>query len=308
VNILAGPLAGWTPQTGDNAVTIGVFDGVHIGHRSIIEQLESSGDPATVLTFDPHPAEVLSPGRHPRLITTIEERAELLERAGVDTMGVLDLNEIRHFEPDRFVGDVLVGKLGVDCLVVGSDFHFGKDRSGDVAYLRRAGEQLGFDVVAADLVESGGDVVSSTRIRAAIEAGEVGAAAAMLGSRFQLSNEVLHGEKRGRDLGFPTANLRPPERKVIPGRGIYAVFARFEGERLPAAVSVGVRPTFGGGELLIEAFVLDFEGDLYGKTMTIEFVERLRPELEFENVGALIARMSDDVEDVRRILDAAVAG
>jgi riboflavin kinase/FMN adenylyltransferase len=288
-------------------VTVGVFDGVHLGHRAILERLRSREMPSLVLTFDPHPAEVLSPGTDPRLITTIEERLVLLEKAGVDTVGVLDLALIRHFPPERFVSEVLVDRLGVGCLVVGTDFHFGKDRAGDVPFLMGSGSMHGFEVVVVDLLEQSG-VVTSSRIRDLIEAGEVAAAAALLGSRYRLSNVVVQGESRGRGLGFPTANLRPPSRKVIPGRGIYAAFAEFGGETYRAAVNVGVRPTFGGGELLIEAYLLDFEGDLYGDVLTLEFVERLRPELEFADIDSLVSRISDDVANVRRILGSAVAG
>jgi len=300
-----GPLSAWPRQEPPNALTVGVFDGVHIGHRMLLERLTASPYPATVLTFDPHPAEVLSPGTDPRLLTTIEERVDLLEKAGVDTVGVLHLAEIRHLEPGRFVSEVLIDRLGIGRLVIGSDFHFGKDRAGDVSYLTGAGERHGFEVEVVGLLESDG-VVSSSRIRALVEAGDVVAAAALLGSRYRLSNVVIDGEKRGRGLGFPTANLRPPERKAIPGHGIYAALAGTGGLVYPAAVNVGVRPTFGESELLIEAYLLDFEGDLYGSVLTLEFVEHLRPELEFEDVDALIERMNDDVNSVRRILNSPV--
>ncbi len=305
MKVLDGPMADWDPQPPPNAVTLGVFDGVHIGHRAILEQLTATPYPSTVLTFDPHPAEVLSPGTHPRLLTTIEERLALLEKAGIGTVGLLDLTEIRHFEPERFISEVLVGKLGVATFVIGSDFHFGRDRTGNVAYLMEAGERQGFDVVVVDILESSG-VVSSTRIRELIEAGDVSGASALLGSRFRLSNVVIDGDKRGRDLGFPTANLRPPPGKVIPGHGVYAAFVELDGQIHPAAVNVGVRPTFGGKELLIEAYLLDFEGDLYGRVLTIDFVEKLRPELEFENADALVGQMNDDVTRVRRILNSPV--
>jgi riboflavin kinase/FMN adenylyltransferase len=301
VKVLEGSLAGWEAQTSPGAVTIGVFDGVHKGHRVLLDVLRAQGGSPTLLTFDPHPAEVLSPGTNPRLITTIEERIRLLQGLGVEVVGVLDLSEIRHYEPARFVAEVLVDKLAATSIVVGNDFHFGRDRAGDVDFLRAAGERHGFRVVAVDLHESGG-VITSTRIRDLIESGEVTAASDLLGSRYRLSNVVDHGEKRGRALGFPTANLRPPERKVIPGNGIYAAFAELDGRAHPAAVNVGVRPTFGGGELLVEAYLLDFEADLYGRVLTLEFVDRLRPEVQFDDVGALVARMNDDVAGVRRIL------
>lgn len=305
MKVLEGPWEGWAPQHGPVALTVGVFDGVHIGHRVILDRLESSPFSATVLTFDPHPAEVLAPGTDPRLITTVEERIALLGAEGVETVGIVDLAEIRHLEPAQFVAELLVGKLGAGLLVVGGDFHFGKDRSGDVAYLREAGVQHGFDLDVVDLLDSQG-VVSATRIRDLIEAGDVSAASALLGSRYRLSNVVIDGEKRGRALGFPTANLRPPLRKVIPGHGIYAAYAHIDGEDHLAAVNVGVRPTFGDSELLIEAYLLDFEGDLYGQALTVEFVEKLRPELEFVSVEALVERIEQDVADVRRILKSPV--
>ncbi|MGH8916359.1 MAG: bifunctional riboflavin kinase/FAD synthetase [Acidimicrobiia bacterium] len=306
MKVLDGPVAGWAPQRPPNAVTIGVFDGVHIGHRSVLGKLTSLLLPSTVLTFDPHPAVVLSPGFEPRLITTIDERLALLEQAGVDTVGVLDLAEVRRYPPERFVSEVLLAKLGVRSLVVGADFHFGRDRAGDVAYLRKAGERHGFEVLVVDLVESAG-VVSSTRIRRLIEAGDVSGAAALLGTRFRLSNDVVDGDKRGRLLGFPTANLRPPPGKVIPGNGVYAAFVEIGHQDRPSAVNVGVRPTFGASELLIEAYVLDFDGDLYGRELTVEFVEKLRPELEFDDIDDLVEQMTDDVARARLILDSSVS-
>lgn len=298
---LRGPLAGWAVEHGPCALTVGVFDGVHIGHRMILDRLKASSYPATVLTFDPHPAEVLSPGTHPRLLTTIEERIDLLGQAGVKTVGVLDLSEIRHLDPEQFVSEVLVERLGAGLLVVGQDFHFGRNRAGDVSYLRRAAEREGFEIEVVELVGSDG-VVSSTRIRDLVEVGDVSSAAVLLGSRYRLSNVVVDGEKRGRTIGFPTANLRPPSRKVIPGHGVYAAVAHHEGAAHMAAVNVGVRPTFGGRELLIEAYLLDFEDDLYDSVLTLEFVEKLRQEIEFENVDALVKRISDDVATVRQIL------
>jgi riboflavin kinase / FMN adenylyltransferase len=301
VKVLDGPWVSWPPPSGPTALTVGVFDGVHIGHRLILDRLRSSPYSTTVLTFDPHPAEVLSPGTNPRLITTIDERLVLLADEGVTTVGILDLAEIRHLDPSRFVAEVLMGRLGVGSLMVGTDFHFGKDRAGDVAYLREAGGLHGFDVEVVDLLASDG-IVSATRIRTQIEAGDVSSASALLGSRYRLSNTVIGGEKRGRALGFPTANLRPPRRKVIPGHGIYAAYAHVDGEAHLAAVNVGVRPTFGDSELLIEAYLLDFEDDLYGQLLTLEFVEKLRPELEFENVDALVDQIKEDVAIVRRTL------
>lgn len=299
---MTGPLVDWPSRGGRSAVTVGVFDGVHLGHREIIRRLTESGLPVTVLTFDPHPAEVLGSVTSPRLITTIEERLALLETVGVDRVGVLDLGEIRFQSPEEFVNDVLVKRLGSARVAVGPDFRFGHDRAGDVASLMGAARRHGFEVEVVDPVTHDG-VISSSRIREAIEFGELDLATAMLGSRFRLGGEVVRGDSRGREIGFPTANIDPPRRKVIPQDGIYAALARVDGNSHRAAVSIGVRPTFGGGRRLVEAHLLDFEGDLYGKHLTLEFVARIRPELMFRDVDALVARMEEDVTLTRSILD-----
>ena len=301
MNTLVGPWADWQPTTTPTSLTIGVLDGVHLGHRALIDSLRPHGT-STVLTFDPHPIEVLRPGTPPRLITTIDERLALLEAAGVGLTGVLDLAEIQELDPKVFIKGILVDKLSATSLTVGSDFRFGKDRGGDVTLLEDQGRGSGYEVDAIDLVTDLGEPISSSRIRALIESGDVAGAAALLGSRYRISNEVVHGDKRGHDMGFPTANLLPPERKVIPGSGVYAAVGYLDGAAHMAAVNVGIRPTFGGGELLIEAFLLDYDSDLYGQLLTIEFVAKLRPELEFDGVEALVARMHEDVEETREIL------
>lgn len=284
-------------------MTIGVLDGVHRGHRALLAHL-NQGLVRVVLTFDPHPLEILRPGTPPRLITTIGERIDLLGVAGADVVGVLDLSEIKEQAPEQFVSDVLVGKVNAEHVVVGADFRFGKDRAGDVELLKRTGKEHGFAVEPIELVEDLGAPISSSRIRGLIESGHVDEAADLLGSRFTLTNTVVDGDKRGRDIGFPTANLQPPQRKLIPATGVYACFVRVRGEVHPAAVNVGVRPTFGGEELLIEAFILDFSGDIYGEPLTVEFVEYLRPELRFDDVEALVAQMGEDVSRSRDILAA----
>lgn len=301
MKVLAGPWRSWDGPGGDTSVTIGVLDGVHIGHRALMARLDEKLI-RTVLTFDPHPVEVLRPGTHPRLVTTIEERIGLLAGAGADCVGVLDLAEIKEQAPEEFVEAVLAAKLGIAHLVVGEDFRFGKDRSGDVALLRKMGTGLGFEVETIGLVADGHGAVSSSRVRDLIEEGDVAAASTILSTWFRLTGTVVEGDKRGRELGFPTANLRPPGRKVIPATGVYACFATVRGTRRDAAVNVGVRPTFGGGELLVEAYVIDFDEDLYGEAMTLEFVSYLRPELNFDSVADLVARMGEDVENARIIL------
>lgn len=301
MKVLDGPWSGWDVGRRPTSATIGVLDGVHRGHRELLARLDPTMN-RTVLTFDPHPVEVLRPGTPPRLLTTIEERVALLGDAGIETAGVLDLNEIKDLQADDFVREVLVAGLGIGHLVVGEDFRFGRDRTGDVGLLTRLGAELDFRVETITLVARDGAPVSSSRIRALVEMGEVATAADLLSSWFQVENEVVHGDERGRELGFPTANLRPPERKVVPATGVYSCFAIVDGVRRDAAVNVGVRPTFGGGELLIEAHILDFAGDIYGNTLTLEFVDYTRPELAFSGADELVARMGEDVALTRNVL------
>lgn len=296
-------LASWPVMESGSAVIIGVLDGVHIGHQALLRQLGDAYT-KTVLTFDPHPMEVLRPGSHPRLITDLEERIELLASNGVERVGVLDLTEVREYPPEEFVESVLIDRLRIGRLVVGADFRFGRDRAGDVKLLRSLGASHGFEVETIALVDDGAEIVSSSRIRHMIEDGEVGPAAGLLGSRYRMTGKVIQGDKRGREIGFPTANMHPPIRKVIPAIGIYAAFVRIGRTTHQAAINVGVRPTFGGGELLVEAYVLDFDADLYGSQITVEFVEYLRPEKKFDGVEPLVEAMTADVVEARRFLDA----
>lgn len=304
MKVLDGRWQDWTEATDRSSVTIGVLDGVHTGHRALLASLDDSMT-RTALTFDPHPVEVLRPGTPPRLITTIEERVELLDSAGVECVGVLDLAEIKEQSPREFVERVLVERLGVGQLVVGVDFRFGKDRSGDVQMLARLGREIGFEVETLDLITDDLLVISSSRIRDLIETGEVAIASTLLETWFTVTNTVIDGDKRGRDIGFPTANIRPPLRKVVPGTGVYSCFASVGGARHDAAVNVGYRPTFGGGELLIEAHILDFDHEIYGDDLTLEFVEYTRPELKFSGVEELVAQMEKDVARSRLVLEQA---
>ena len=307
MKVLEGPWSDWPEADRGSSVTIGVLDGVHLGHMALLARLDPSMN-RTALTFDPHPIEVLRPGSPPRLITTIEERIRLLTEVGVDCVGVLDLGAIKEQAPEHFVEGVLVDKLRVGHLVVGEDFRFGKDRAGDVSLLESLGERLGFEVDTIALVRDDGGPVSSSRIRDLIETGRVTAAGHLLGRWFSLTNEVVAGDKRGREIGFRTANLEPPGRKVVPGDGVYSCFAEIEGTRHDAAVNVGVRPTFGGGDRLIEAFLLDFNEDIYGRAMTLEFVAHMRPELEFPGVDELVSQIEEDVSATREILERARSG
>ena len=289
-----------------SSITIGVLDGVHLGHRALLAHLDRSMR-RTVLTFEPHPIEVLRPGTHPRLITTLEERTGLLHSLGVDRVVALDLGTIKDLAPADFVSRHLVDEMDVGHLVVGSDFRFGRDRAGDIELLRRLATEGGWKVEAIDLVADEEAAISSSRVRSLIEGGEIIRATSMLGSHFVVTGEVVHGDKRGREIGFPTANMRPPERKVIPATGVYACFATVGGTTHQAAVNVGYRPTFDGTELLVEAYILDFDEEIYGETIAVHFVQRLRPELKFESVESLVGAMTGDVARAREVLEATAA-
>jgi riboflavin kinase/FMN adenylyltransferase len=302
MKVVDGSYETWEPRGESTAATLGVFDGVHLGHRELLARAFAHHGTATVITFDPHPVEVLAPGSLPQLITTLNERLALLEELGTELVSVLDLAEVRHFRPQQFVDEILIGKLAVASLTIGEDFHFGKDRAGDVAFLNTAATRAGFKVDIVGLVSEGGQTVSSSRIRKLIEAGSVADAAALLGSRYRVSGPVVDGDKRGRDIGYPTANLRPIIRKVTPGDGVYATLTRVGDSTYMSATNVGTRPTFGGGERLIEAHLLDYAGDIYGEEITIEFVERLRPELEFKSIAELLEHIREDVRRSREIL------
>lgn len=286
-----------------SAVTVGVFDGVHRGHVRLIcrlvERARSEGLSVGVLSFDPHPVEVLAPGRAPLLITSPERRVELLEDLGIDWVGMLDLAQVRMMSPEKFVSDVLVRRAASQLVLVGDDFRFGHDRRGDVATLKEAGERLGFEAGSVSLVADDGQVISSTRIRALIAEGRVAAAAELLGRPHRISGPVIHGEARGRTLEYPTANLVSPAGIVMPADGVYAVRANDR----DGVASLGVRPTFGhGGSRLLEVHLFDFDKDLYGTMLEVDFVERLRGEERFESVDDLVAQMHRDTVAARLIL------
>ncbi len=274
---------------------MGTFDGVHLGHRQVIEGADS------VLTFDPHPVSVVAPRHTPKLLTPLARKAELIEELGVQELIVIPFDvAFAAKTADEFVNDVLVGTLGATSVAIGENFRFGHKAQGDPRLLA-ADER--FRTVVHPLLEVDGEIVSSSHIRGLVLAGEVAEAAALLGAPFQLRGEVVHGDERGRELGFPTANLVPEEALVCPGHGVYACVACDDPTRPhPAAVSIGVRPTFqtGRGEL-IEAYLLDFEGDLYGRELRLDFLARLRGERRFETAQALIEQMHRDVQRTREI-------
>jgi riboflavin kinase/FMN adenylyltransferase len=274
----------------ERRVAVGTFDGVHRGHREVIAGSDS------VLTFEPHPVSVVAPQHTPKLLTTLEVKAELIASLGVEELIVIPFDaEFAARSADDFIDGVLVGALGATQVAIGENFRFGHKAQGDPRLLA-ADER--FTTVVHPLLEVDGEIVSSSHIRGLVLAGEVAQATHFLGAPFQLRGEVSHGDERGRELGFPTANLVPDEDLACPGHGVYACLA----DGRPAAVSIGVRPTFktGRGEL-IEAYVLDFAGDLYGTELRLEFLERLRGERRFDTPDALIEQMHRDVERTREI-------
>lgn len=278
-------------------VAVGEFDGVHLGHRAVIEGSD------TVLTFEPHPLAVVRPEVAPKLLTSLERKAELVAQLGVEELVVIPFDTaFAHRSARDFIDDVLVGTLQATRVSVGDDFRFGHGAQGDTALLRADGR---FEAHVTPLVEVEGEVVSSTHIRGLVLAGEVDHAAVFLGAPFAMRGEVVPGDRRGRTLGFPTANLVPDEALVCPGHGIYATRVAWDGERHVAAVNVGVRPTFESGRgVLVEAYVLDWAGDLYGAQLTVEFVTRLRGERRFDSAEALVAQMHADVAAAREICGA----
>jgi riboflavin kinase/FMN adenylyltransferase len=271
-------------ETRPRHVAIGVFDGVHLGHRKVIEGAE------TVLTFDPHPMFVLRHDAAPKLLTPLALKSRLLEQLGAKEMVLIEFNkDFAQVTAEEFVRDVLIDRLGATHVSVGENFRFGAKAQGDPAYLATFDE---FKTSVVPLVESGGEIVSSTQIRGLIAAGEIGRADALLGYPFTMVGEIIHGDKRGRELGFPTANLAPDEHDCVPGHGVYAALT----DGVPSAVNVGVRPTFQTGRgVLVESFLIDWSGDLYGKTVEIQFLERLRGEKRFEGAEPLIEQMHLDV-------------
>lgn len=271
-------------------VAVGEFDGVHLGHRQVIEGSD------TVLTFEPHPLQVVRPEAAPRLLTSLEVKAELISELGVQELVVIPFDKgFAAQSPQEFIDEILVGRLAATAVSVGENFRFGHRAAGDPEALQADPR---FDTRVVPLVEVDGEVVSSSHIRALVTAGEVDLAAKMLGAPFQMRGEVVSGDRRGRTLGFPTANLVPDERLVIPGHGVYA--GRADG--MCAAINVGVRPTFGTGRaVLVEAYVLDQELDLYGHVLRVDFLQRLRGERRFESVERLVDQMGADVELAREI-------
>ncbi len=288
-------------------LTIGVFDGVHRGHQEIIRQLTAgahqSGAPAVLLTFSPHPAKVLA-GREIPCLTTPEERAEILFALGVDDVITMPFTrELADRAAEDFMAE-LKTRLGLRKLLIGYDFALGKGRAGDFQRLSQIGRELDYDVQAVEAVRLSEDVISSTLIRQTIADGAVALAAAKLGRYYSVQGPVIPGDGRGRAIGIHTANIELPAEKALPANGVYATWAFVDGEKRPSVTNIGLRPTFTGGEALprVEAHLLDYSGDLYGKILKLEFVERLRGEQKFPSVEALITQIRLDSEQARGML------
>jgi riboflavin kinase / FMN adenylyltransferase len=286
------PLPDVEPGSAPRSIAIGTFDGVHLGHREVIRGSD------TALTFEPHPLAILHPEATPKLLTPFAVKRDLIAGLGVEELVVIPFDrEFASLSAEQFVADVLVGRLGAKRVSVGENFRFGKGARGTPDFLRSHDE---FETRVVPLVEVAGETVSSSHVRGLVLAGDVRQAAEFLGGPFLFEGEVVMGDRRGRELGFPTANIVPDDALVCPGHGVYAAWAH----GYPAAVNVGVRPTFETGRgLLVEPHLIGFAGDLYGETLRIAFIERMRGEKRFESVDALIEQMQRDVVHAREICE-----
>jgi riboflavin kinase/FMN adenylyltransferase len=287
------------------ALAVGVFDGVHIGHRHVLRQLVeaagSDGLKPAVLTFDPHPLALVAPDLAPRMLTTIDQRMDQLSAAGVELVAVLAFDDaVRHMSAEAFVEDILVKALHSKLIVAGEDFRYGENRRGDVALLEELGLRLGFTAMTSSLVGDG-EPISSTRIREAIEAGDVVTAATSLGRGYELVGSVVPGSGRGEEMGFATANVAVANSLAIPGHGVYAVRAGV-GEMVPAVANIGTRPTFGDGEEVVEVHIIDRNLDIGGDRIGVEFVARIRDEQRFSGVAELADQIGADIAAARLIL------
>lgn len=294
----------------NSVITVGTFDGVHAGHRAIIDKVVAKAGErqarGIIVTFDPHPREIINPGDAGiKLLTTLPERCEILDELGIDMMVVIPFDrDFSLLSSEEFVRDIIYKKVGVSEFVIGYDHHFGRNREGSIDTVKRIGEELGFDACVVSKQEVGNRTVSSTAIRKALsEEGDVEQAARFLQRPYRLNGMVVHGDKRGKEIGYPTANLKPEDkRKVIPANGVYAVKVRVEGEWYGGMMNIGVRPTFDGNEQTLEVHLFDFSKDIYGKNVQVRFLERIRDEKKFSGVDELKARLDSDKEEALRIL------
>ena len=297
--------SGW----GRCVLTVGVFDGLHRGHQELVQacvvKAKELGLPSVLMTFDPHPAEVVRPGSHPAELITLRRKAELAAELGVDAFLVLPFTPVvAATEPQAFVHDVIVDKLHAACVVVGENFRFGHRGAGDLDLLRTLGARFGFTAQGVRLVSKDTLTVTSTLVRASVDAGDVTAAAEALGRPHRVEGVVVHGDGRGgTQLGYPTANLDVVPHGAVPADGVYAGWFLLGDRRSPAAISIGSNPTFSGRVRTVEAFVLDQGGNFYGRRVALDFVERLRGMVRYDSVEALVEQIGRDVEQTREILE-----
>jgi len=290
-------------------VTIGNFDGIHLGHRYIftkmIDEARQVGCKTIVISFDPHPKMVLYPDRRPfYLISTQEEKIGMLAGIGIDAYLILPFSlEYAQTTAEEFIEDLLWKRLRIRKIIIGHDYTFGRGGQGNEALLTEEGKRLGFDVEAMNAFRINNEIVSSTKIREAILKGDVDFAAALLGRPYNISGLVVPGDKRGIELGFPTANVEA-NKELLPARGVYAVHCILKEKSLNGVLNIGYKPTFSGGRLTIEVHILDFDGDIYGEFLDVLFIQRLRDEIKFAGPGELIAQIHQDILNVRRLLKA----
>ena len=289
----------------ETVVTVGVFDGVHEGHRHLLRQVVAAADGRyipTVVTFSNRPITVLDPGTEPSYLTTVDERVDLIKQQGIELVVCLEFTlKLAQVTAEAFA-KLLADSLKMKGLVLGPDSALGKDRQGDFSFMRKQGDELGFSVRSVEPLEIQGQAVQSRRIRAAVADGNMSICPKLLGRNHHLSGTVVVGDQRGRTLGFPTANIEIDEQLLLPGDGIYATWAIIDGKRHKSATSIGIRPTFGLTQRLVEVYVMDFSDDLYGKTVDVEFIKKVRDQEKFDGLEALITQIKRDVEDCRQVL------
>lgn len=299
-----------TRRIPNSVVTVGTFDGVHAGHRVLIQKVVDTARRrnarSVIVTFDPHPREIINPGASGiRLLSTLSERCELLADIGIDEMVVIPFDrDFSLMDSETFLENVIWARIGVSEFIIGYDHQFGRDRSGTIETVQRVGERIGFDVSVVSRQEVGDRTVSSTTIRRALQdAGDVRLASRLLGRDYRLNGTVVHGDSRGKTIGFPTANIQPEDvRKVIPKRGVYAVMVRIEGMYYSGMMNIGVRPTFRGEEERLEVHLFNFDKEIYGIRLQVRFVERVRDEISFSAVEQLKKQLYQDRAECKRIL------
>lgn len=305
MNVYRSDPADWDVGDQRTAVAIGVFDGVHRGHVAVLRKLQerSGGMPVIAMTFAVHPDEVVTGMPAPPALAPLDRRIERLGELDLDGVAVIDFDEeVRQLSPGEFIKRYIVDGLNAALVSVGEDFRFGFQAEGNVDTLRLRGAEYGIDIVVTPIVDIHGTEVRSSAIRAAVASGGVGLASSMLGRPFEIEGTVVPGDLRGRTIGFPTANITMPDCLVRPAPGVYAVRCEVSGKGYLGVSNVGTRPTFGGGEETIEVHLLDTDEDLYGRTMRVQFIDRLRSEQQFESVEALVAQIEMDIAEARPLL------